>query len=64
MPFGIKDYHKTLEHLHVGCEKPHAYFIPYQSANAAKSGNRSKSDRFFSLCGEWDFRYFLTVRKS
>ena len=56
-------YHKSLEHLHVGCEKPHAYFIPYQSAESAKTGNRSVSDRFLSLCGEWSFRYFASVRE-
>ncbi len=53
-------YHKSLEHLHVGCEAPRAYFIPYQSAAAAKTGNRAESDRFFSLCGEWSFRYFVS----
>ena len=24
-------YHKSLEHLHVGCEAPTAYFIPFSS---------------------------------
>lgn len=54
-------YHKTLEHLHVNCEKPHAYFIPYGSDEAAKTGNRAYSNRFFSLCGEWDFRFYESV---
>lgn len=54
-------YHQTLEFLHVGCEKPHAYFIPYGSDDAAKTGNRAGSDRFYSLCGEWDFRFFESV---
>jgi len=55
------NFHKDLKTLHVGCEKPHAYFIPYQSAETAKIANRSRSDRFFSLCGEWSFRYYASV---
>jgi len=54
-------FHKSLEHLHVGCERPHAYFIPYHSDAAAAKGNRAASDRFLSLCGEWRFRYFASV---
>ncbi len=54
-------YHQSLEHLHVGCEKPHAYFIPYHSDAAAKTGNRAASSRFLSLCGEWSFRYYASV---
>ncbi|MBR3895170.1 MAG: DUF4981 domain-containing protein [Clostridia bacterium] len=54
-------YHLSLEHLHVGCEKPRAYFIPYQSDEAAETGNRAVSDRFLSLCGEWSFRYFASL---
>ena len=30
MKGNIKDYHKTLEYLHVGTEEPHAYFIPFK----------------------------------
>ncbi len=57
------NFHKDLKTLHVGCEKPHAYFIPYQSVEAAKVANRSQSDRFFSLCGEWAFRFFKSARE-
>ena len=56
-----RNYHKKLEVLHVGCETPSAYLIPYQSDAAAKKGNRAASDRFLSLCGEWSFRYFASV---
>ena len=55
------EFHKSLEHLHVGCEAPSAYFIPYQNDAVAKTCNRAASDRFLSLCGEWDFRYFASV---
>jgi len=55
------NYHESLDHLHVGCDKPHAYFIPYQSDAAAAAGNRAASSRFYSLCGEWSFRYYASV---
>ena len=52
------DYHKSQNTLHVGCEKPRAYYIPFDSdAEAAAAGDRrAASGRFMSLCGEWDFR--------
>ena len=56
-----RNYHKSLEHLHVGCEAPSAYLIPYQNDAVAKVGNRAASDRFLSLCGEWSFRYYASV---
>ena len=49
-------YHTQLETLHIGCEKPRAYFVPF-SADAENTDDRSLSDRFLSLCGTWDFRY-------
>lgn len=54
------DFHKSQKILHVGCEKPRAYYIPFASdAEAAAAGDRrAASDRFMSLCGEWDFRYY------
>ena len=55
------DYHRSIEHLHVGCDKPRAYFIPYGSDAAAKTGNRAASDRFLTLCGEWSFRYYKSL---
>ncbi|MBO7177416.1 MAG: beta-galactosidase, partial [Clostridia bacterium] len=57
------DYHKSLDHLHVGCEKPHAYFIPYATDAAALGDNRAASDRFISLCGDWDFHFYDTPEK-
>ena len=52
------NYHKSLEHLHVNCEKPRAYFIPYQSEVIAASDNRAQSHNFISLCGDWDFKFY------
>ncbi len=50
-------YHKSLNELHIGCEPPRAYFIPFDS-EASADGHRETSPYFKTLCGEWDFRYF------
>lgn len=55
--------HLSLNRLHVGCEKPHAYFIPYQSEEAAKTGNRAASAFFRSLCGEWNFKWYPSLHE-
>ncbi len=52
------NYHKTQEILHIGCEPPKAYFIPFSSPVAGEYPLREMSERFVSLCGEWDFRYY------
>lgn len=54
-------YHKTTKTLHVGCETPHAYMIPYQNDELAARGIRSESDRLISLCGQWNFRYYASL---
>ena len=56
----FKPYYKELETIHVGCEKPRAYFIPYESRENALGHNRAHSEYFYSLCGEWDFRFFTS----
>ena len=56
-------YHLTPDALHVGCVEPHAYLIPYQSPEAAETDDRTQSDRFVSLCGEWQFRWFPSARE-
>ena len=60
--FGINDYHKSLEYLHVGCEKPRAYFIPFGDEAGAMADNRDKSPFFKNLCGDWDFKWFPSAR--
>ena len=57
------DYHKSLDVLHFGCEKPRAYFVPCKTASAAKSRLRADSELFTSLCGDWDFKYFGSERE-
>lgn len=57
------NYHFSLETLHIGCEEPRAYFVPFGSVTTAQTNDRTKSNRFFSLCGEWDFRYSPSIRE-
>ncbi|MBQ8743425.1 MAG: DUF4981 domain-containing protein [Clostridia bacterium] len=52
------NYHRDLASLHVNCEKPRAYFIPYQDEKSALEDNRVKSTNLISLCGDWDFKYY------
>jgi beta-galactosidase len=47
--------------LHIGCEKPHAYFIPYESMEKAGKNKRGTSRFFKSLNGIWQFRYYESV---
>ena len=54
----LPKYYEDLTVFHVGCEKPHAYFIPADDKITASDENRAKSGRFKSLCGVWDFAYF------
>ena len=56
------NYHQNLETLHIGCEAPRAYFIPYQNEKTALKGNRNASTRFVSLCGDWDFTFYKSLR--
>ncbi|MBQ8357694.1 MAG: DUF4981 domain-containing protein [Clostridia bacterium] len=52
------DCHQNQKKLHVGCEAPRAYFVPYESDLAALGDLRGKSAYFTSLCGDWDFYYY------
>ncbi len=54
----LPDYHKKLESLHIGTEKPRAYFIPYGDIDSALEGDRNKSKYLTNLCGEWNFKFF------
>ena len=57
MNFDLK-FHKSLEHLHVNCEKPRAYFVPFSSEADARDGVREYSEYFKTLIGEWDFKFY------
>ena len=56
----IPSYHKDLATLHVGCEFPRAYYIPYHSEEAAVAGERNNSAFLTNLCGEWNFRFYAS----
>jgi beta-galactosidase len=56
----LPNYHYSLETLHVGCEEPRAYFIPYNDEKNAELP-RSSSRYFHSLCGDWDFRFYKSL---
>ncbi len=55
------EYYKTQTVLHVGTEAPHAYFIPFETKNAAAKKSRANSAYFTSLCGDWDFKFYKSV---
>ena len=57
----LPGYYQDLHVFHVGCEEPHAYFIPAQSYEAARDENRAKSRYFKSLCGVWDFKFYPSL---
>ena len=61
MPFGLPDYHKTNKTLHIGCEEPHAYFIPYADERSATRALRDESPYFKTLIGKWQLLYFSSV---
>lgn len=54
----FKEYHKSLETLHFGTEKPRAYYIPYQDKSAALESKRENSSFFTLLSGDWKFKFF------
>ncbi|MBR6411020.1 MAG: DUF4981 domain-containing protein [Clostridia bacterium] len=56
-------YHKDLKTLHTGCEKPRAYFIPFDRSQTGVRPedmytSRESSSRFRLLSGSWDFAFF------
>ena len=54
----VPAFHKNLDTLHFGTEKPRAYFIPYDCIDDAFTGDRSKSYFLTDLCGEWGFKIY------
>ena len=56
------NYHQNPHTLHIGCEAPRAYFVPFHSETAALGGNRAASHDFLTLCGDWDFTFYPSLR--
>ena len=54
----LPGYHEDLHVLHVNTLPNRAYYVPYSHMEAARRDVRQESDRFTSLNGEWNFRYF------
>ncbi|MDY2826534.1 MAG: glycoside hydrolase family 2 TIM barrel-domain containing protein [Eubacteriales bacterium] len=57
----VFDCHQNEKKLHLGCEAPRAYFIPYDNEEKAAADNRADSAFFTSLCGDWDFRFYPSL---
>lgn len=57
----MKNYHENPGILHVGTEDNRAYYIPFSDRLSALSCAREKSDRFISLCGSWNFKYYSSI---
>ena len=58
----IEKYYLSPDYLHIGCEKPAAYFIPFSKGQACVK-SREESDRFTLLNGMWDFKFYPNVRE-
>ncbi len=56
----LEKYYENPQILHIGCEEPRAYFIPFDS-DAAADGRRETSSYFTSLCGQWDFHFYKNI---
>lgn len=54
----IENYYENTSVLHLGCEKPRAYYIPFGSADGALTLPRESSDRYFDLGGTWKFGFY------
>lgn len=61
--FSVKKYWEDPQVLHVNCEKPRAYFIPYETEAKAEKGIRGTSKFYKSLNGAWKFKYYDSVQK-
>jgi len=47
--------------LHIGREKPRAYYVPYGDLKSALSGQRGSSPYFKLLNGTWKFKYYTSI---
>ena len=50
--------YENLERLHENTLKPRSSYIPYDTEEKAKNGDKTKSDYYTLLNGEWDFKYY------
>ena len=57
----IPKYYEDPKTLHVGCEEPRSYFIPFLNEENALTKSREESKYFQLLNGEWDFRFYNSI---
>ena len=57
----LEKYYEDPAALHIGCELPRAYYIPFSDRETALKGERERSDRLISLNGSWRFRYSESI---
>lgn len=57
----VKNYFEDPKALHIGTMEDRAYYIPYPAGSDIRSEDRSSSQRFQLLNGQWDFKYFNSI---
>ena len=57
----LPNYHVDPHALHVNTLPNRAYYVPYSDRYVALRDERRESDRFQSLNGKWQFKYFESV---
>ncbi len=50
--------YEDLAYIHENTLPPRAHYIPYDTLGKALAGDKTKSDFYTLLNGEWDFKYF------
>lgn len=56
----LEKYYENPQILHIGCEEPRAYFIPFDN-DADADTRRENSAYYTSLCGQWDFHFYENI---
>ncbi len=60
----LPNYYEDPQILHRGTLPNHAYFIPFSRDTFSQGWtDRNTSDRFYSLSGQWQFRYESSVQQ-
>ncbi len=59
----VTRYFEDLTTLHVGTEKPRAYYVPFGTAKGIFESEREDSDRFGLLNGQWSFNYYKSIER-
>jgi len=60
----VEKYWEDPHKLHINCENPHSYFIPFENEIRAKTGVRGNSKYFKNLNGVWKFKYHESVHQA